>query len=199
MRIIKILYFFCFLGVSLIWSSSISAKEKSGQGSNHSIGNRELQRVAKRVVRSLILADWNALRKDAAPVVTMAQYTRVYSSEWSPKQLQHLTASDFELTKINTPGVGSQINTVVTLTISTKRNIRSFERKLFSTFCRHVRNTLANRPDWLQIGEYITSKEELSLIGPAMQCKMLSNEEWRVEFQYLGHRWVVSRLIMVAH
>ena len=168
------------------------------------------QAAAHKALTALRQSNWQAFEQQTASHLLIQSYMRVYvmNSDWSPQQLKNLfppvlfsgkyskIAADPQGNGVNTGGDLSALEFTI---IDTHKPLQPEDKWVFDQFCDLVKETFTMPPDWIEEGQDLLGEDDQPLTGPGVQGKYCSNTFWRVEMDYIGNRWVVTRLIVTGH
>ena len=158
--------------------------------------------TAQRVLNSILSKNWDRLRHDATPNITLLQISRMNTESFSKKQRQDIFPDLIfgeDIEKSSTERATLETLSIAGTKISCNATIQKKQKEWFDKFCEHVISTHTNRPDWIEIGENVTAYDTDLIQGPGIVGKNVSNCHWYIEFTYYKEHWVVNRLIYTTH
>ena len=197
--LLALLPFAIFCGIAC---NRVPNRSNSAIDTTHDRNRESFDVVSLRVLESLKQANWEKLRKDAAPDILLAQIYSLSSGNWSKQQRLDIFPDLLfggDVDEISTLSAPIGTYSIAGIQIHNDVLILSKQQECFKKFCHDVNTTNSNRPDWIERSEYIEAYDIDLLKGPAIRGKLVSSDHWYVEFTRYQERWVVSRLIRTAH
>jgi hypothetical protein len=162
---------------------------------------RSLETVADRVVSALHRKDWNAFRRECAPIIACTSYSAARPGDLPNGVYDKIFGSSASRSDRWTMYVSSDL-------INTDEPLKSSDRSFFRDFCKYTQRNFLGKTipenrgsvDRIEVSKNLHDDDEARfLFGPAIRGRIASNAEWRIQMEEIDGEWRVRSLIFAAH